>query len=464
MTMGRRLHWRADLAQAGFLLIVLLTLANGLFTSLVDEFVPPAKPVLPLPPHAWTLTRGTFLADPADVRADLIKFDFSFPPLAKPDLSQWPAHYRKLVEKSPYESIDLRQQMMPDRISGLVVPPLYVLLGMATKELILAQGPSFVVGLNDFLCFAALAGICWLFVREWRGALLTFIALGLSSPFLNVVSRGNQGALVVGVLLAGFVYAVCVSPNLVVAVLLLALACNFRPNALILAPLLWCFGWRRFLLGAPFFVALTGGLFLVTERITEQAYPGYTLAAFLKALRIYYEMYVNRSDGNVGNNSAFGAWKMIYLFFTGPRQPTHALLAHANADILLFFSGLLLSSMVLFHLKRISAFEFVFLGFACYMLTSTIFGTYHLFPFAALALLFYRDRKVRGFSVVEWVIFFALIFLLSPKDYVHVHRVSLETVLNPLAIAVVFLYVWGMSLSRSPVKRPAGDPGAESSP
>jgi hypothetical protein len=461
MGMGNRFYLRYDLIQAGFIAVLLLTLLNGLFVSLAFEFLPPPNTTSPPKPHHWTFTRGTFLADPTDVRADLIKLDFSFPPLIASDLTNWPAHYRKLVLHSPYKSFDLRQRIVPDRFSGLHVPPLYVLLAIATKKLILDVGPSAVVHLNDAISVAALAGTCWLFIREWRGSIFTFIVLGLSSPFLNVVSRANQGALLTGILLAGFVYTLCVSPNFIAAALLLALACNFRPNAVILSPLLLCLGWRRFFLALPFFAGMAAGCFLLAERITERVYPGYTLAAFFEGLLIYYHRYVVYSDGNVDNNSVFGAFKMIYVFFTGQSLPPPSLLSHANTLIFIFFTGLFLGSMVLFHLKRISALEFIFLGLACYMLTSTIFATYHLLPFVALPLLFYRHRLAHGFSIAEGAIFFGVLFLLCPKNYVHVHRVSLETVLNPLAIAAIFLYVWIGSLWPRREKQPTGTPSPE---
>jgi hypothetical protein len=421
--------------------------------------------------------QGTFLGDPQDIHADLIEFALSCPPFTKIDVSSWSSTYQEYANHNNYHSFDLshtppvdlsspsalhagwlglRKHQPVAVLTELHATPLMLAIGLATKRLILFWGPDSTVLLHYALALLSLGATCLVILRDEGSRLLAFVTLSLSFPFLLILDRGNQGALITGISLIFFVYLACTSERYILAALLLALACNIRPNALLLAPLLFCFGPRRF---TGSFVVLTGAggaCLLLAYKFDQFLYPGYHWAVFTQALHTYFRVYVLGAAGNADNNSAFGAFKAIYLFPDETNDPLHY---HLFDLVSKAFGGIFLLltvwAWILFACKKLSRFEFAYISLAAYVLDSAVFATYHLFVFAIFPLLLCRDRDTRNFGPADQLILFSSVFILIPKNYLLIRSISADVVLNPLALlaGALLVLLWQSGLDFSVTRK-----------
>jgi hypothetical protein len=442
-------------AQLALLLVAVGALANALVLA-----------IFPPGPDASCKVHASLLGDPHDFEADLVEFSLCFPPFALVDASRWPYPYERYALQNSYHSFDLTQTPpvdvttwspapatavptedwqpcnpmagpnRPDTVlSGLHVTPLMLVICSMTKRLLLAVGPRITVLLFVGLTLAALGLLCARAAPPGAPRLLAFGCLLLSAPMLQILFGGNQGALVTGVPLCGFLCLVLRQRRPLLAALLLAIACNIRPNALVLAPLLACYGTREGLRGAATFALAAAALFAAAYGTACAIYPGYSLGVFHEALDVYYRNYVLGVYGTVGNNSAFGLVKLAYLL-VDQRAAPHPLLFGTAAKIT---SGAVLLAFAwagrLFALGRLTAREFAFLGVATYVLATPIIALYHLLPLAAFLLVPGGRNDKPGADQLAPAILFAAALVLMPKAWFFTQRVSPEVFLNPLVLA-----------------------------
>jgi hypothetical protein len=406
--------------------VLFLTALNGLFNSLNTEYG--GK-------HA------TFLDRPADRHADLIKSALSLPPYG-PDYIPGRDHaYRDFYVNNAYQS---PQELRRGKLTALHVTPLMVVTMLGLKPLIILLGPSRVVEIYYLVAFLALALITWNFSGSFIEAVFIFLALAFSYPFLSILCRGNPGALLVAFCLIFFLYELFQGRHVVVPALFLALACNCRPNTVLLLPLLILLGRRNALRALAIFALATIALFLASYGLATHLDPDYNFTVARKAIQVYYKFYVHSDGGSQFNNSAFGAvWPFIHDLHFLPLMEDSAL------DAAQWIIGLavvtLLSVFSLLYLRRqIDKYEYAFALGSLYILGSTIVATYHLFFFAFFILV----AGLRSFHLnptrCHYFILAAAIFMLVPKNYLFHHGISYEVILNPLmlttTLAIIFFH------------------------
>lgn len=455
-----------DIASFAILLILVGTMLNGLFVSLCYEYAPN-------PSDQSNFVRGTFLSNPDDIHADMIEVALAYPPFTKINTSSWPYPYDRFALENYYHSFDLTQQPPVDvstwsappevrpgehwvdrspasvtppqpgtELSILHLTPLMAVIGMVTKRTLIFCGLRVTMLLYYGIATLGLAATCAVILQNWPSTLWAFTTLFFSFPFLCVLTRGNQGSLTTGISLILFIFLVCKTERHILAAVLFALAVNIRPNALVLAPLLFCFGPRRFVTSALVFVFAASAFFCVAYKIDQILYPGYNLTVFREAVHHYYVMYVVEYLGNAGNNSAFGAFKLIYLYLGHTHGWLHPRLFDlVNRMLAVSFALFAIWGWILFGYNKLSRFEFAYVCVAVYVLASSVFGTYHLIVFAIFPLLLCRDRNSRRFDLLDLVILFSSVFVLIPKVYFLVRSVSPDAVLNPVVLLITSFLV-----------------------
>jgi hypothetical protein len=420
---GKTIRINARIHLVALAAVLFFTALNGLFNALETEYGG---------------KHGTFLARPGDRHADLIKSALSVPPYGFDYMRGRDEAYREFYVNNPYGK---PKELRRGKLTALHVTPLMILSMLFLKPMIMILGPARVVKIYYLLAFATLALITWKFCRRFPEALFVFITLALSYPFLFILSRGNPGALVISLCLVLFLRELFEGRRVVLSALLLALACNCRPNIVLLSPLLILLGWRNALRALGIFALATITLALVSYGLATHFDPDYNLAVARKAIQVYYKFYVHSDAGSEFNNSAFGAfWPAIHDLRFLPLMENNVL------DIVQWIIGLavvtLLSLFSVLYLRRqIDRYEYAFALGSLYVLGSTIVGVYHLFFFAFFILVVGSSSFQLQPKRCHYLILFAAVFMLIPKNYLFHHGVSYEVMLNPLMLATTLIVI-----------------------
>ncbi len=406
------------------LAIFVLTTFNGFYNSLNVEY---------------ERKKTTFLADPLDRHGDLIKAALAFPPFVPNHIAGLDHYSLRFYNADFYhglEGIDHRE------VTGLHVPPFMLTVLLLAKRGVLLFGPVPVIYFFYAIAYLALTLVLAKFKMNLGEACLGFIVLGLSYPFLMIMSRGNCGALITSLSLIMFFYELFIRRKMSVAALILALAFNCRPNVIVLFPLLLIFGGRGFIKSAVFFGVFASILLLTSYSLAVHFYPGYDSSVFWKALNIYYSFYVIGMGGDAFNNSAYGAFKPFIYMGHFPYdllcQVLQGLLAVMTTSV-----AFLIPLFSLLYLRRqIDKYEFAFALSALSVLGTAVFATYHLFFFFAFVLIAAAPSFVIDRKRAHYLVLMACIFVLVPKNYIFVQGISLEVVLNPLVLAATLILIF----------------------
>jgi hypothetical protein len=458
---GRVLSCRVEPVHAALVVILIGTILNVVFAEA-------------------NRTGLAFIGDPHDLHADLVELALAFPPFADPNPDDWPYEYLKFARQNNYHSVDLSHgapvdvswwspiySLSPDPwlhdppfcqrpidlaqvFTALHNTPLVSLISTVDKRALLAIGPVALVTVFFMLALVGLARVCVTLATANSQRILAFVALPFSLPFLSILQRGNQGALFAGLAIIFFLYCVSLGRRHLPAAILLAVALNFRPNAAFLLPLFFCFGARRGFVGVGVCLAGAALIFLSTVGTLKLLYPGYTLGAWTRALEFYYHRYAIDAVGNAGNNSLYGAAKILYLYFMQAAWQDHErLLGRMNTICTLLGAALAVLAIIAFWLRRLSSMQFAFVILSSYVLASTVIGIYHLFPFAAIVLLYGRPERGASLSALDYVALGASTFVLIPKAYITFEDVGPDVVANPAVLLVATISILLVALIRN---------------
>jgi hypothetical protein len=225
----------------GLVFILFFTSLNGFIDSIDYEY------------GATDFWQCTFLCDPGDRHADLIKDCISVVSSPPPDLLDWPPHYQEFYINNPYGKVE---DVAHGRLTIFGVPPLTLLLAADVAKGILLMGPVFMVGLFYTISLLLLWSACWYFVVNPWERIFAFLVLALGYPFMVMLDRANIGSLVTGFSLIPYIYLCCNRRHLFIAAICLAIACNVRPNAVLLAPLFLCFGLHKSIGASALFLVI----------------------------------------------------------------------------------------------------------------------------------------------------------------------------------------------------------------
>jgi hypothetical protein len=397
------------------LFVFFFTLLNGFYCSLRSEYDAP---------EPW---QRTFLFYPQDevddLHADLLASGLSFPPYPALDTSTWPENCVRFYQHNHYQGLEGVEK---HKITALGLPPLTIFLMLMVKQSIIHLGPQATTALfYAVVVLLVILTVRW-FITDPIERSLALVTVIFSYPCLMILSRGNVGAAPTALLLIFFIALACGRRYPLLAALCLALACNFRPNAVLLTPLLFCYGFRRGIVTGLASGALTLAIAVPFFFADVALYPGYSFAVFRHALAIYNQAYLFDGLGDAYNNSLYAAMKMVYQLCNG--HPTVASAIMTNLFATLLCGVLILYATVLYLRGKLPNDRFAYVLTALYVLGTTVMGSYHLFVFFAFILMAAKE----GRKATPMLPFFAAIVLI-PKNYVFIGgNLSYEILLNPL--------------------------------
>lgn len=415
---SRGMNFKLSWLSLGLLALAFFTFFNGFLNSVNVEY------------DAIYVFECTYLGDPTDRHADIIKTSLSLATEPPPGLDYWSPHYQKFYLRNAYGTL---ADVSRGRITVFGLPPLSLLIENGVLRGLQTIGPEAVVGFYYFGAWLWLGVLCWSFVPNRKECVVAFIVLALSYPFMLALSRGNVFALITAGGLISYIYFCCVRRHLLLAAFCLALACNIRPNALLMAPLLLSFGLRRAALGWAFFFLVSAGIGGVAYFVESAVEPGYSYSVFKEAISTYYRLYVIGPGGDSNNASAYGALKLIYRVISV--DPSPDVLAWMNTSI----TGLICLAIgwasFLFWRGRMTIFYFGFVLTALYAMGTSIFSPYHLVVFFVFTLM--AGVVGTGKESYPPALVLVAVALLIPKSYFFIFpNLSCEGLINPLIFAI----------------------------
>jgi len=413
-------------------LIILLTLFNGFYNSMAAAF-------------GYGFPFDTFCFSPTDLFADFIKSALSYPGPAIRNLDAWPALFRDYLQHNPYGDVAALAEGKLTNLHGMPLPTLILL---EARRAFAFRDATFVTLAFFAAVILPFCALIWAYCRASSAGAITVLSFLLCYPLIFTVTRGNITAIMLGEALIAVILLIWRGQNLWLAALLLALAVNLRPNALIFLalPLLrWPF--RRSVAWAAASLVMTAAMFWGALALANRLYLDYTLANFYQAVLVYRKIYVIDDAGLAYGSSLFGGLKFLNIFFGNP-APTRAL------ELASSLLGLVCIALWLFLAlrRRFEPAAGLFALVAIYALFSGVFGDYHLIIFFAFVLIYARENLnpfAAGRGRDFWIAGATLIALV-PKNYLFLQGLSAQVLLNPLILGGAALAVVVLALSARP--------------
>ena len=415
-----------------FALIFLLTALNSIFNTLATSL-------------GYGYPYTTFLFDPADRFADYFKGIFSFPEAANLQIkvtSRLSELLYNYLNNNPYQGIAAIES---GQLSHFHAPPLGTLVGLLNLKLMHYVNP-----LALFVSVLLVGfGLAYKFVASISASksdlIFLFLSLLFCYPSLLMVTRGHIYSGISSLSLLIFIVLMFQDRKKYLGLILLAIAVNLRPNAIIFLFALGICESRNLKKDIPLFIGLSTVIFLVSLFFANRIYSDYTLSNFLLGVGIYHSLYVITNGGLALGSSLFGPLKALFGY-------------SKFIEILpLIISGIfVLISTIQLRTGNISKIAFLFILCSSYVLGSSVFADYHLTVFFSLLLCIYLEQK-KGFLHSQLpslpkellLVFLASVFVLCPKNYIYIGSTSAQIALNPaalLAASILIILAGGLSL------------------
>ncbi|HEX5329498.1 hypothetical protein [Sulfuricurvum sp.] len=409
--------------ELAFFAILFFTLLNGFFNSMNVAYGHTGYPL------------ATFLFDSSDLHADLVKGVLSFYQGKILSYSDWSPLYQGYYLYNPYGGVDA---LNAGQLSNLSGSPMMTAISLLLGKLVLWKSPGFLVKFFYVGVFMTTWLIAYFYSESTKKAFFVSIILLFSYPVLFILTRGHIFSFIGGVLLIFFFYHIVKKSPLIIPVLLLAFVVNFRPNAAVLSLLFIVYGFKDGIRGLVIFGVLSLSIFYVNLLIAHQMYPDYTFEHFVKAVGIYFNIYVLGNGGDAFNNSLFGGIKALSVLV---KVDISEKLKFLNFILSLTSISVLLFSVYLFVKNKINRYELSFIGMSTLALATSVFSTYHMVVFFAFLLIAFKDIELNYSPIYLNTILLTCIFVLSPKNYIFTHGISLEVILNPLVLLWAVAYI-----------------------
>ena len=418
-----------ELAWRAFLIVAGLVGTNALFNVLVEAV-------------GSTGPRMSFLSPASDRFADLFKVVLSYPggsdlqfrnSLGLGDLLR---HY---AANNDYVGFAAGE----DRITHFHLTPLSTLLSLlSVRVLRVVDAAALLFALSGVVVLAT-AATARLGSSSWRAALPWTGALLLSYPMLLLVTRGNFFAAIAAFGTVAAVLLVALRRAFLSASLLLALAVNIRPNAVILALAVLLLSGRERWRVAATFCAAAAAILGASYWASNLLYPDYTPANMLEGLDRYHRLYVVGDAGLAFGSSLLGGLKALFGYRAGFEL--------AGLGVM---SAIIVATAVLRLRGQLGRADTLFLLTAAYCLGSQVFADYHLLVFAGPLLLGSLDRAglvephdTSSFFLKPAVVTSCL--MLVPRNYDFLSEGSAQILINPLLLLAGTVAVLAFSLRRS---------------
>lgn len=414
-----------------FVLIFIMVSINSIYNSLATAF-------------GLDFPFTSFLVTSNDLFGDYFKVIFSYPHIKELDASGIPLFTNILTKyqhNNPYLGI------LGLNIGGLThfhMTPLTTVISLLNLRVMQYIAPIWLYFISLCIIFLSNYYIFSKVIIQNTDKILWFISLLICYPTLQIITRGNIFAGITFTTIIGFL-VLAQKQKMYTAFLLLAIAVNIRPNAIIF--IFAIINSKNIFKDVVSFVCIGVLIFVSALYYANIFYPDYTIAYFLSGLRIYHSMYVIGNGGLAYGSSLFGAIKLIF----GANPITELCSIFIPCILLLVSSWLKI-------INKIPNSIFVFNISSCYVLGSSVFADYHLGVFLAPLLLysleFYDNRTVDLVSIDLYealLIFSGSILMLVPKSYIFINDISLQVFINPfilLLLSSLIVYYYGLSNKR----------------
>lgn len=406
--------------QLIMLFLIVANLSNGFFNSLAVGF-------------GFSFPYTSFLPLHNDLFADLIKTALSFPGKEIISTNKWAPIYLDYLNNNPYGGVDA---LKVGELSNLHGMPLPTLIALIVRNLLAKYQPNHVVALFIIPVLFFYGLLVFKFANKNR--LLIIFALFSSYPIVFAISRAHLAALILAFMLIVYIIKVQNEKFIFLSALVLALAVNFRPNAIIFLIIpFFSFGNKYFYKFLLKFSFLSIIIFSAAIICCNVLYPDYTIANFFKAVGVYRSIYLHQDAGLSFGSSLFGGLRLISIVF---KINVDVVLIEAATSVLFLVSACYI--YLLMKSKKISHFDLTFSVLCMYSLFTGTFADYHLIVFFAVFLLIPKFTNFDFmYSQVRNVQILSVALVLSAKNYIFINDLtSIQVIVNPLIIFSALVY------------------------
>ena len=413
---------KIDLKYFPFFVIIFLTFLNSFFNSIASEL-------------SLSSQFTTFLFNPNDFMADLIKSALSYPGPEIKNYQRWNIIYQEYYNYYQAQSEGVRSPGQPTNLHGT---PLMVDYFIMARFFLAKLNLQIFFFLNQIIWIIPLFLVVYLYLKDKWLSLVTIVTILLSYPFLFALTRGHIPAGIAGVCLITAIILSYEKSAPAALILCVIVAINIRPNALpfaFLPFLTWNFRQAAKITSCIIFGACA--LFVSLFYLANYLYSPYTLANFTNAVGIYHEIYVVGDAGLAYGSSLLGALKLLFKIF--------------DIDYSIYFleKSILIAALcsyfiwfVLINLGKLRKFSALLVLVSLYTVSTSVFGDYHLLAFAGLLIIYARElRRAPFVDASSIVLVLLLALILSPKNYIFFVGASLQIILNPLILCGVLVIV-----------------------
>ena len=182
-------------------------------------------------------------------------------------------------------------------------------------------------------------------------------------------------------------------------------------------------------------------------------YPGYNISVIMKALSVYKHTLIYSDAGSPFNNSMYGALKLLFGHGENVLHSGYGTLDILNYECTAFYLVILLMALYLYLKSLLNNMELIYAAVCCYVLGSTIFATYHTVVFYFIFILFIGEKKIDAQNIRNLTMLVASMFIIIPKNYAYIHRISIEVILNAavlnLGLFTILYFAFKNLLSRA---------------
>ncbi len=403
------------LAKSFFNFMFIFLAANSIYNSLLAAF----GAQYPL---------STFLFNPLDRFADFFNVVFSYPiTISRPINNSFLSDI--FIDFSGSRAYGGINELLVGKNTHFHLPPLTTLFNLVS--IFIAEYIN-IYSLFIFY-FSLLTLFLFLLINEIidkkEDKKYIFIGLFLSYPFLFLLSRGNLYSYITFICLIYYIFLVSKN-KYYLALTALSIAVNIRPNTVIFLLFLLCSVKSNFLKFFIYFAILSIGVFFGSLEISNYFYQDYTIKNFLVGLENYYKIYVDNFIGMPYGSSLQSVSTIIFRdnFFA--------------KTIPIVMSSIILIIGIYAYLKDlISKSTYLYILCCICMLTTSVFGDYHLLIFIAPVLVLYQELKSsqikEKYTFENIVVFLGCIICLVPKNYIFSRGISAQVIINPLLTCVM---------------------------
>ena len=413
-----QLHLRPALLI--FCCIFIMTGLNAIFNSIAFSL-------------GYGYPYASFLFDPSDRFADYFKGIFSLPGASDLQIGG-SSLLRGYLDNNPYGGV---KALTDGTLTNLHGTPLVTLIALLNLKLMHFISPWYVFCAIFFSGAVLIYALVKKIARSTLDSVLLFASLLLCYPTLFMVTRGHIYSGMTALALSIFLLCAYQNKKRFLAILLLAIAVNLKPNAIIFILALGLPGLKNIKMDVFVFTCLAACIGATSYLLANATLPDYTPENWLKAVSIYHDIYVVHNAGLAYGSSLFGPLKSLFGY-----GKFIEIVPLVLACLIIIFGT------IQFHTNKISKSSYIFILCASYVYGSAVFADYHLLILFTPLICLYMESGISPlnthrpifFSDLN-IIFVSSVLLLSPKCYMYKGNISDQVLLNPLILVTACFFI-----------------------